>query len=168
MSLSFKKKLLVVCLGLGVVAAPAFADKPEWAGNQHEKKMQKEEQKRYKKENKRHEKEARRYGRDNPYFSDRHRQVISGYYDRSYRAGRCPPGLAKKHNGCLPPGHAKRYDMYQPLPRGVTYYSVPRSVIVDMGPPPVGYRYVRVDSDILLMEIGTRIVVDAIMMSAMR
>jgi hypothetical protein len=22
----------------------------------------------------------------------------------------CPPGLAKKHNGCMPPGHAKRYD----------------------------------------------------------
>jgi hypothetical protein len=21
--------------------------------------------------------------------------------------GACPPGLAKKHNGCLPPGHTK-------------------------------------------------------------
>jgi hypothetical protein len=21
--------------------------------------------------------------------------------------GNCPPGLAKKHNGCLPPGHAR-------------------------------------------------------------
>lgn len=26
------------------------------------------------------------------------------------RDGRCPPGLAKKNNGCLPPGQAKRYD----------------------------------------------------------
>lgn len=24
-----------------------------------------------------------------------------------YETGSCPPGLAKKHNGCLPPGHAK-------------------------------------------------------------
>jgi hypothetical protein len=24
-----------------------------------------------------------------------------------YESGHCPPGLAKKHNGCLPPGHAK-------------------------------------------------------------
>ncbi len=25
-----------------------------------------------------------------------------------YGAGGCPPGLAKKHNGCLPPGQAKK------------------------------------------------------------
>jgi hypothetical protein len=24
-----------------------------------------------------------------------------------YERGGCPPGLAKKNNGCLPPGHAK-------------------------------------------------------------
>ncbi len=29
----------------------------------------------------------------------------------------CPPGLAKKHNGCLPPGQAKkRYDVGQRYP----------------------------------------------------
>jgi hypothetical protein len=26
----------------------------------------------------------------------------------AYRAGGCPPGLAKKNNGCLPPGQAKK------------------------------------------------------------
>jgi hypothetical protein len=31
--------------------------------------------------------------------------------DRDYRDGRaCPPGLAKKNNGCLPPGQAGRMD----------------------------------------------------------
>ena len=25
-------------------------------------------------------------------------------------ARNCPPGLAKKHNGCVPPGHAKRWN----------------------------------------------------------
>ena len=33
-------------------------------------------------------------------------------YDNDYRygCGGCPPGLAKKHNGCRPPGHAKRWN----------------------------------------------------------
>ena len=34
-----------------------------------------------------------------------------GYGDRGpmgYGAGGCPPGLAKKHNGCMPPGQAKK------------------------------------------------------------
>jgi hypothetical protein len=35
-----------------------------------------------------------------------------GHDRNSYGYGyeHCPPGLAKKHNGCMPPGHAKRYD----------------------------------------------------------
>jgi hypothetical protein len=34
-----------------------------------------------------------------------------GYGDRGpvgYGVGGCPPGLAKKHNGCMPPGQAKK------------------------------------------------------------
>ena len=27
---------------------------------------------------------------------------------RGYGVGGCPPGLAKKHNGCMPPGQAKK------------------------------------------------------------
>lgn len=27
-----------------------------------------------------------------------------------YGVGGCPPGLAKKHNGCMPPGQAKKRD----------------------------------------------------------
>ena len=35
-----------------------------------------------------------------------------------YGAGGCPPGLAKKHNGCLPPGQAKKlYNIGQRFPR---------------------------------------------------
>jgi len=29
-------------------------------------------------------------------------------YSHYYRSNDCPPGLAMKHNGCLPPGHAMR------------------------------------------------------------
>nr|NUR37075.1 hypothetical protein [Sphingomonas sp.] len=28
--------------------------------------------------------------------------------DYGYGGGGCPPGLAKKHNGCMPPGQAKK------------------------------------------------------------
>ena len=30
-------------------------------------------------------------------------------YGIGYGRGGCPPGLAKKHNGCMPPGQAKRW-----------------------------------------------------------
>jgi hypothetical protein len=39
-------------------------------------------------------------------------------------AGNCPPGLAKKNNGCLPPGQAKkRYVVGQRLPYGYNGYT---------------------------------------------
>jgi Ni/Co efflux regulator RcnB len=96
------------------------------------------------------------------HFEDRHRVVVTNYYSEQFRAGRCPPGLAKKHNGCMPPGQAKKWNIGQPLPRGVTYYAVPQSLVVQFGPPPSGCRYVRVASDILVVSISTKIVVDAI------
>ncbi|HYJ82521.1 MAG TPA: hypothetical protein VEW26_06725, partial [Allosphingosinicella sp.] len=36
------------------------------------------------------------------------RAIVYQYYRNEYSAGRCPPGLAKKGNGCLPPGQAKK------------------------------------------------------------
>jgi Ni/Co efflux regulator RcnB len=96
------------------------------------------------------------------HFEDRHRVAVNDYYGRQFRSGHCPPGLAKKHNGCLPPGQAKKWHTGQHLPREVVYYSVPQSLIVQFGPPPSGHRYVRVGADILLIAIGTRMIVDAL------
>ena len=38
-----------------------------------------------------------------------------------YGIGGCPPGLAKKHNGCMPPGQAKKQaqDRHLPSPFGI-------------------------------------------------
>ena len=48
---------------------------------------------------------------------EHHRVAVHEYYDDEYRGGkRCPPGLAKKHNGCMPPGQAKKWQMGRPLP----------------------------------------------------
>lgn len=96
------------------------------------------------------------------YFGDRHRAAAYEYYERQGRAGHCPPGLAKKHNGCQPPGHAKQWQLGRPLERGVVVYPVPREVIVRIGQPPAGYRYVQVLGDVLMVAIGTNMVVDAI------
>ncbi|MGH8832009.1 MAG: hypothetical protein ACREXV_13105, partial [Polaromonas sp.] len=90
------------------------------------------------------------------------RVVVQNYHSNQYKAGHCPPGLAKKNNGCLPPGQAKKYAIGQPLPRDVIYYPVPPSVVVQLGTPPAGHRYVRVATDILLIAVGSSMVVDAI------
>ena len=96
------------------------------------------------------------------HFEERHRVVAREYYSEQFRGGRCPPGLAKKNNGCLPPGQAKKWHVGQPLARDVIYYEVPRQLVVQIGVPPPGYRYVRVASDILMIAIGTGMVMDAI------
>jgi Ni/Co efflux regulator RcnB len=97
------------------------------------------------------------------HISDHHRVVVREYYyveERRWR--KCPPGLAKKRNGCMPPGHAKKWKMGRPLPQHVVYYELPPALVVKLGEPPPGHRYVRVAGDILLIAVGTSMVVGAI------
>lgn len=96
------------------------------------------------------------------YFSPEHREVVRRYYSDRYRANDCPPGLAKKRNGCLPPGIAKKWRIGQPLPRDLVYYDAPAEIVIRLGAPPEMHRYVRVGADILLIAIGTGMVIDAI------
>jgi len=45
----------------------------------------------------------------------------------SYEGGGCPPGLAKKHNGCMPPGQAKKLGRGERWESGYgSYYSYNR------------------------------------------
>ncbi len=50
----------------------------------------------------------------------------------------------------------------RPLPRNVIYYEVPAPLVVQIGQPPAGHRYVRVATDILLIAVGTGMILDAI------
>ena len=128
----------------GILAlAPAIAAQPPWAGGG---KGEKDEQK----------------GKHEKYFGDQHRVIVRDYYHEEFRAGRCPPGLAKKHNGCMPPGQAKKWAIGRPLPRDVVSYDVPQELVVNIGIPPAGYRYARVANDVLLIAVATGIVIDAI------
>jgi Ni/Co efflux regulator RcnB len=131
----------------------ALADKPEWAGNKGGKGQAGEQ---------RGDRDSERRPAQRGHFDDDRRVVVREYYGKQHGAGRCPPGLAKKNNGCMPPGQAKRWQVGQQLPRDVVIYDVPRSLVLKIGQPPAGHKYVRVAADILLIAIGTSMVVDAI------
>jgi hypothetical protein len=96
------------------------------------------------------------------FFGDRHRSIAADYYNDMFRRGGCPPGLAKKNNGCMPPGQAKQWRLGYPLDPDITFYDLDRNLRIRLGDAPEGYRYVRVASDILLLAVGTNLVVDAI------
>ena len=88
---------------------------------------------------------------------DRDRDIVRTYYSREFAAGNCPPGLAKKNNGCLPPGQANRaWAVGQSLPPEIVSQPMPRELWTQLTPPPAGYEYARVDDNIVLMSIANR------------
>ena len=96
-------------------------------------------------------------------IQERDRGAVYSYYRTEYATAGCPPGLAKKNNGCLPPGQAKKmWVMGQPLPAAVVFYPLPGVLLAQLSPAPSGYQYVRVANDILLMAIGTRMIAGAV------
>jgi hypothetical protein len=96
-------------------------------------------------------------------FSATQRDAARSYFVKEHGRGNCPPGLAKKHNGCLPPGQAKkRYVVGHSLPQGLVVEEVPVELSVRIGPAPPGYRYGILDGDLLKLAVGTTLVVDAI------
>jgi Ni/Co efflux regulator RcnB len=155
-------RILVIVIGAVFAASSALADKPEWAGKgkDHDKSERHEKGKGYEKG--RGDDQDRRGERGGRHFGEQHRVAVYEYYGEGFRGGRCPPGLAKKNNGCMPPGQAKKWRAGRPLPRDVVYYEVPQDLVVRLGPPPPGNRYVRVAADILLITVGTGMVVDAV------
>ena len=96
------------------------------------------------------------------YFGERQRAAVYDYYGQPPRQAHCPPGLAKKGNGCMPPGQAKRWAMGRPLPGDIDYRPVDADLRVRLGTPPAGYEFVRVAGDVLMIAIGTTVVIDAI------
>ena len=90
---------------------------------------------------------------------DRDRDMVRTFYRTEYSAGRCPPGLARKNNGCLPPGQVyNEWAVGRPLPPEIVYYPMPRELYTQLTPPPYGYEYVRVDNNILLIATATRLI----------
>jgi Ni/Co efflux regulator RcnB len=153
-----------------LVIGQAIADKPPWAGggkggkseNSERRESPGNSQGRQGNGDERSRDHTGTTARSGEHFGDRQRTIVHDYYAGQFRGGHCPPGLAKKHNGCMPPGQAKKWSVGRPLPREVIYYDVPPALVVQFDRPPTGYRYVRVASDILLIALGTGMVIDAI------
>lgn len=147
---------LVVAIAAAVAFAPALADKGGEHGHGHGNGHGQGERGEH----------GRRDVKELPvggYFNDRNRVAVRKYFADQYGHGKkCPPGLAKKHNGCMPPGQERHLALGQPVPSGVTMYPVPQPVIVQLPPAPYGYRYARVGNDIVLVRIDTRLIVDVI------
>jgi hypothetical protein len=96
-------------------------------------------------------------------FRGMDREAVRGYFAPEIERGNCPPGLAKKNNGCQAPGQAKKqWTKGRPLPATVVYEPLPAELVVRLGPPPANHEYVRIAGDILMLAVGTHLVVDAI------
>ena len=163
-----KSKCALALLVGGILAAgPVLADKPEWAGGgnkggnkQHSDKR--DEQRNDRVDNDRRGARNKHAAPQAGHFGERHNVIVRDYYAQQMRDGHCPPGLAKKNNGCMPPGQAKKWEAGRRLPANVKYYQVPQPLVTQIGTPPAGHRYIRVGNDILLVSNGTGIIIDVI------
>jgi Ni/Co efflux regulator RcnB len=162
-------RILAMLLAAVFAAGPVVADR----GDKAEKHAQKQAEKADKHAQKQSEKAQKHAGKRGKheredvkigaYFNDHHREATRAYYTQHYgNARNCPPGLAKKNNACMPPGQARKLAVGQPLPAGVVVYPVPQPVLVQLPPPPYGYRYVRVGNDVVLVQAQNHLVVDII------
>ena len=74
----------------------------------------------------------------------------------------CPPGLAKRNNGCLPPGIAKRFIVGEPLPEGVPYELITDLRGYGLNKPDGEWLYYLVDGEVLRVADATFVVLEAL------
>ena len=157
-----KKSSLVTAAGLllSIMASSAFADRPYWPENnrQYDKYDSRYEQNRYKKQHNKH----RKHYSPTQRFDKSDKRAIYSYYGKQHYRGKCPPGFVKKKNSCKPTKHYKKWQKGKALSKQTRYYALPRELRYQLSHPQDHYRYVRVDNDVLLVDIVTNVVVDVI------
>lgn len=169
--------LVLITILVALPGSLAWAEKPDWAGGKGREGRENRDQRDGREDR---DDRDRRSGRDHREdrsdrdrrsdsgltvsigFSAAERGAIEAFYREQVREGKCPPGLAKKNNGCLPPGQAKAWRKGQPLPSGVVPRDLSPELRIRLPLPPVNHRYVELAGDILLVAVGTAIVVDAV------
>ncbi len=166
---SYTQRIGALAITSLLLAGPALSkgkddNDDQGKGNgKHAQKFEAKQDKREAKEYKKAEKRERKEIQPGTYFNDQQRTVVREYYVQNYSNGKkCPPGLAKKNNGCTPPGQARNWVVGRPVPTGVTIYAVPQPVIVQLPPVPYGYRYARIGGDIVLVQQQNNLIVDII------
>lgn len=91
-------------------------------------------------------------------FSDHDRRLIHDYYAPRYQ--RLPPGLAKKDR--LPPGHAWRVRANQPVHDDARWRYLPYELEQRLTRMPAEYVRVVIGTDVVIMNVRTRVVVDVL------
>lgn len=159
------KTLAVFSVTLTMAATPAFAEKPDHAGKGKDK-PKAENQHKHKSSNASKGMEKSAKGNNDSdlgrFLVDDKRDIIRSFYADEFKAGNCPPGLAKKNNGCMPPGQAKKWQVGHPLPHDLIYHDLPDELLRRLGRTPEGYKLVRVGTDILKIGVGTGLVIEAV------
>jgi Ni/Co efflux regulator RcnB len=163
-SMQRPRRLLSLLLAALVATGPAFAKGDGDDHGKHDKHDRHDRHER-KHDDHRHKDKDKHQDHDGPrqgaYFNDHSRDAVYRYYV-SHPVRPCPPGLARKHNGCLPPGHVQQWQLGAPLARTVVVAPVPQQIVVSLPPPPAGHKYVQVAGDVLLVAVGSMLVVDGI------
>jgi hypothetical protein len=89
-------------------------------------------------------------------FTDHDRRLIQDYYEPRYRS--LPPGQAKRDR--LPPGHAWRARHNQPINDDVRWRYLPTDLEQRLTRLPPEYVRVVVGTDVVIMNVRTRVVFD--------
>lgn len=172
---SITRPLMVAIATLMIATTSAYAEKPEKGnGNGNSGKNKSEQQDKGNKSDKGNKadkggKSAGKSQNDGNLntaisfsFGSSETRLVRDYYGKQAAQGKCPPGLAKKGNGCQPPGQAKQWSKGRALGSDVRYYDIPNELRIRLPVPPLNHKYVQVGGDVLLIAIGTALVVDAI------
>ena len=94
-------------------------------------------------------------------ISEQDRKSIKGFQERSYRS-ECPQGTKKIGRECSTDRNQNlTYVVGQPLPPTIVVTQPPAELVTVIHQPPVGYRYMQVGSDLLLVN-QDGVVVDAV------
>ena len=101
---------------------------------------------------------ARTAARTRVTASDRNGNGIADFRERSANA--CPPGLAKKNNGCLPPGQARKmFALGQRIPTGYNFFTDYNNIpSAYRDRVPAGYDYIYRDDTVYVVDPTTRLV----------
>ena len=91
-------------------------------------------------------------------FTDHDRRLINDYYEPRYR--HLPPGQVKK--GRLPPGHAWRVRQNQPIHEDAYWRYLPYELDQRLTRLPPEYVRVIIGTDVAIMNVRTRVVVDVL------
>lgn len=73
----------------------------------------------------------------------------------------CPPGLAKKAVPCVPPGQAKKWIVGDRLPSDIIWRQLDDWQRWGLPNPGDGNAHVRVDNEVLLLGLATRVVLQS-------